>query len=204
MSFPLYDNGAISGPLIGLLFGFVLEGAGFGSPRKLTGQFTLRDFAVFKMMLTAVIVAGFGLWVLEDAGIMGSRSVYIPTLFFWSIAAGGLLIGTGFAVGGYCPGTSLAGLASGRLDALVFVAGMVVGVGLFAGVFESLKPFYTAAEGPEGQTLAQFLGIPVPVILVLMSVAAAAGIALARRIERSRGGVFEVQEVLADARSTQP
>ncbi|MCO5126332.1 MAG: hypothetical protein M9957_03165 [Rhodobacteraceae bacterium] len=62
MSFPLYDLGLPSGLLAGLLFGYALEAAGFGSPRKLTAQFSLRDFAVFKVMFTAVLVAAIGLY----------------------------------------------------------------------------------------------------------------------------------------------
>jgi uncharacterized membrane protein YedE/YeeE len=108
MNWPLYDNGVLSGPFLGLLFGLALEGAGFGSARKLTAQVTLRDFSVFKVMFTAVVVATIGLWLSEIFGLIAPHSVYIPTLFLWSMALGGVLIGTGFALGGYCPGTPAA------------------------------------------------------------------------------------------------
>jgi len=188
MTLPLYDNGALSGLLAGLLFGFVLEGAGFGSPRKLTGQFTLRDFSVFKVMFTAVVVAATGLWLADATGIMPLGKVYVPTLYFWSIAAGGALIGAGFSVGGYCPGTSAVGFASGRLDAIAFIAGMVVGVAVFAGAFDAIEPFYRAAKGPARQTLDQLLGLPAPVILVAFAAMAAGGFWLGSRIERRNGG----------------
>ncbi|MEJ2434237.1 MAG: hypothetical protein P8Y53_14160, partial [Pseudolabrys sp.] len=58
-------------------------------------------------------------------------------------------------VGGYCPGTSTVALSSGRLDGLVFMIGMVLGTGIFASVFESIKGFYLAAQGPAAQTLDQ-------------------------------------------------
>ena len=90
MSFPLYDLSLPSGLLAGLLFGYALEAAGFGSPRKLTAQFSLRDFAVFKVMFTAVLVAAIGLYLLRLGGVIGVQSVYIPTLYFWAILAGGL------------------------------------------------------------------------------------------------------------------
>ena len=158
MTLPLYDGGVASGLLFGLLFGFVLEGAGFGSPRKLVAQFQLRDFAVFKVMLTAVVVCALGLWLAQGAGWIKPGAVYVPTSFFWSIAGGGALIGAGFAIGGYCPGTAVAGLGSGRLDALVFIAGMVIGVWGFAALFDVVTPFYQAGKGPEGQTLPALLG----------------------------------------------
>ncbi len=188
MTLPLYDNGALSGLLAGLLFGFVLEGAGFGSPRKLTGQFNLRDFAVFKVMFTAVVVSATLLWLADATGIMPRAKVYVPTLYFWSIAAGGALIGAGFSIGGYCPGTSAVGFASGRLDAVAFMGGMVVGVAAFAGLFDAIEPFYRAAKGPARQTLDQLLGLPVPVILIAFAVMAAAGFWFGSRIERRNGG----------------
>jgi len=203
MTLPLYDNGMLAGLVTGFLFGLVLEGAGFGSPRKLTAQFTLRDFAVFKVMFTAVVVAAAGLWLLDVLGVMAQGSVFSPTLFFWSIGAGGLLIGAGFAVGGYCPGTSLAGLASGRLDAVVFGAGMVSGIVVFAALFEPLGDFYRAGQGPKGQTLDQWLGVPGLLVVVVLAAAAMAGIALARRMEKRHGGGVAAQEVLLGTRQPQ-
>ncbi|RMD64557.1 MAG: transporter, partial [Alphaproteobacteria bacterium] len=164
MSFPLYDNGFWPALLFGLLFGLALEGAGLASARKLTAQFTLRDFAVLKVMFTAVVVAAIGLWLAEATDIIAPRSVYIPTLFLWATALGGALIGAGFVIGGYCPGTSLSAVASGRWDALVFGAGMVVGIGLFAAGFDVVEPLYRAARGVPRQTVDQLLGLPKPVI----------------------------------------
>lgn len=197
MSIPLDDGGVASGLLAGFLFGYVLEGAGFASPRKLTAQFTLRDFAVFKVMFTAVIVAATGLWLLEAEGAMKPQAVYVPTLYFWSFAAGGVLIGAGFAIGGYCPGTSAAGLGSGRIDAIVFIAGMVVGIVLFGALFDELRPFYLAGQGPEAQTLDQLLGLPTPLILITLAALAAIGFRIGNRLEAIRGGPVSAAEVLS-------
>jgi len=140
MSLPLYDDGIASGLLCGLLFGYALENAGFASPRKLTAQLRLTDWSVFKVMFTAIVVAAIGLYAATEFGWLKPDGVYIPTDFFWAMLAGGALVGAGMAVGGYCPGTSTVGLASGRLDALPFMIGMVLGTGLFAGVFASISP----------------------------------------------------------------
>jgi len=195
MTWPLYDKGMIAALALGFLFGLVLEGGGLGSARKLTGQFTLRDFTVVKVMFTAVVVAATGLWLSEVLGLIGHRGVFIPTLYLWSLAAGGALIGAGFSLGGYCPGTSAVGLAGGRLDALVFIVGMVAGVGAFAAVFEPILPFYRAARGPKGQTLDQLLGLPTPLILIALAAMAAVMFWLGGRIERRFGGPISAAEV---------
>ncbi len=195
MSFPLYDSGFWPALALGVLFGLALEGAGFGSARKLTAQFTLRDFSVFKVMFTAVIVAAAGLWLAEALGMMAPRSVFIPTLYAWAIAIGGALIGAGFALGGYCPGTSAVGLASGRGDALVFIVGMVAGVAVFAWGFDAIFPVYWAAPGPKGQTLDQLLGVPPLAILIALVALAIGGFWLGSRLERRFGGPISSSDV---------
>ena len=140
MNLPLYDGGVASGLLCGVLFGYVLENAGFGSPRKLTAQFRFTDWSVFKVMFTAIIVAAIGLYA-AAARLIRPNGIFIPTTFFWATLTGGALVGAGMAVGGYCPGTSSVALATGRLDGLFFIVGMVLGTGAFAGVFEPIKGF---------------------------------------------------------------
>ncbi|WP_346898403.1 DUF6691 family protein [uncultured Roseibium sp.] len=197
MSIPFYDGGIASGLLSGILFGYVLEAAGFGSPRKLTGQFSLKDFAVFKVMFTAVLVAAVGLYLLRLGGVISDNAVFIPTLFFWALAVGGILIGAGFALGGYCPGTSVVGVASGRVDAVVFVVGMIAGTTLFAYVFDPLTGFYFAAKGPDAQRLPDLLGLPEWLILAVLIVIAMAGFVLGSKLERARGGPFTAKDVCA-------
>jgi len=196
MSMPLYDGGVASGLFAGLLFGYVLEGAGFGSPRKLTAQFRLSDWSVFKVMFTAVIVAAAGLWLAEVSGLIKAQAVFVPTLYFWAVAAGGALIGAGFALGGYCPGTSIVGLGSGRGDALVFIVGMIVGTAVFAALFTSMESFYMAGQGPEGQTVSALLGVPDWVVLIALVAMAAGGWWLGNSFERRLGGPVTVETVL--------
>ena len=85
----------------GILFGFFLERAGFGSPRKLTAMFYLKDFAVLQVMFTAVVVAMVGLLILGGIGQIDLELLAIPDTYLWPQALGGLLLGIGFAVGGY-------------------------------------------------------------------------------------------------------
>lgn len=199
MNFPLYDAGLASGLLVGILFGYILENAGFGSPCKLTAQFRLRDWSVFKVMFTAIVVAAIGLLLFKSAGIIKPNSYFTPTTFLWATLLGGVLIGAGFAVGGYCPGTSVVGLFSGRFDALVFMLGMLVGIGSFAGVHESLQGLLHAAAGPRGQTLSQLLGIPDWGLMILLVVAAVAGFWLARRFESRGEGPLDAETIRGHA-----
>lgn len=188
MSLPIYDSGVASGLLSGVLFGYALEGGGLTNPRKLTAQFRLVDWTVFKVMFSAVLVCAVGLWLARAVGVIGAASVYVPGTFFWATLGGGLFIGAGFALGGYCPGTSAGAAASGRLDALVFIVGMIVGTWIFAAGFEPLKPLYLAAAGPQRQTLGMLLDLPDSVVLAIL-IAVAAGLwQLAGRFEQARGG----------------
>lgn len=199
MIWPLYDSGVASGLLAGFLFGFVLENAGFGSPRKLTGQFRLKDFSVFKVMFTAVIVAATLLWLSKQFGLMGNASYYVPTPFYAAMAVGGLLIGAGFAIGGYCPGTSVAGLAGGRIDALVFMVGMVLGIALFAAWFGPLEEFYLATPGPQGQTLMDLTGVPEWLIIVVLAAMAWGGFKLGTKMERRFGGPYQASDLYPES-----
>jgi len=197
MTLPLYDNGVASGLFCGVLFGYALENAGFASPRKLTAQFRFTDWSVFKVMFTAIIVAAIGLYAVTLAGLLPADGVYVPTTFFWATLSGGALVGAGMAIGGYCPGTSSVALASGRIDGLFFMIGMVLGTGLFAGVFDPLKDFYLAAQGPQGQTLDALFGIPTWAVLGILIIVAVIGFALGTWLERRAGGSLTAKQLNA-------
>ena len=197
MTLPLYDNGVASGLLCGVLFGYVLESAGFASPRKLTAQFRFTDWSVFKVMFTAIIVAAIGLYGAMAAGLIAANGIFIPTTFFWATLTGGALVGAGMAIGGYCPGTSSVALASGRLDGLFFMVGMVLGTGLFGGVFDPIKGFYLAWQGPQAQTLPALFGIPAWAMIGILIVVAALGFALGSWLERRSGGPLTAEQLNA-------
>ncbi len=117
--------------VLGFFFGFFLERAGFSSAKKLTAQFYFKDFAVLKVMCTAIVVAMLGLAYLAMLGWLDMSQVFVPTTFIWPQIAGGLLLGSGFIIGGYCPGTSVAAAAVGKLDAVFFIGGIFIGIFLF-------------------------------------------------------------------------
>jgi len=118
--------------LLGVGFGFSLERAGFGSARKLTAVFYLYDMAVVKVMFTAIVTAMAGLFVLSASGVMDLSELYVEPTSYAAQALGGLVFGAGFIVGGYCPGTSVAAIATGRKDGMAFALGMLAGVLAYA------------------------------------------------------------------------
>jgi len=195
MIFPLGNGGSLIVLIAGFLFGYFLEVSGLGSPRKLNAQFTLRDWSVFKVMFVAIVVAAVGLWLFEAAGWLRFDALKVQTTFFWAMAVGGALLGAGLAIGGYCPGTSVVGLFSGRLDALLFLLGMLIGTLLFAANFDLLQGFYQAGQGPKGQTLVALTGWPTWLILLLLAGLAAAGFRLGAWLETRRGGVISASEL---------
>ena len=113
---------------LGFGFGFCLERAGFGSARKLTAVFYLYDMAVVKVMFSAIVTAMVGIVVLSAAGVLDMGELYVEPTNLAAQLAGGLLFGAGFIVGGYCPGTSVAAMATGQLDGYAFALGMLAGV----------------------------------------------------------------------------
>jgi uncharacterized membrane protein YedE/YeeE len=140
MTFPLMPSpelGLVFAVVSGFGFGFVLERAGFGRAQKLVGQFYGHDMSVFKVMFTAVVTAMLVIVVAAAAGLADFRgiaeSATSETLLV-PFAVGGAVVGAGFVMSGYCPGTSWVAMASGKLDGLFTVLGTVVGAVLWSEV----------------------------------------------------------------------
>jgi hypothetical protein len=117
---------------IGIAFGFVLEASGFSSSRKLAGVFYGYDAVVLKVFFTAAITAMLGLLFFSLFGWVDLNLVYVNPTFITSSIVGGVIMGAGFILGGYCPGTSFCGASIGKTDAMVFIGGLFVGVFIFA------------------------------------------------------------------------
>ena len=176
---------------IGLAFGFFLERAGFGSSRKLTAIFYFRDMSVLKVMFTALLTAMLGLSYFQALGWIASDGVYqMPTVYGAQII-GGLLFGVGFVMGGWCPGTAAVGLASGKLDALLFLGGTILGSILFNELYPVIKGLYTL--GASGvRSVHESLGLAKPTFELLFVLIAVACFWGSERIERrtSGGGAY--------------
>jgi uncharacterized membrane protein YedE/YeeE len=172
--------------VLGGLFGFSLERAGFGNARKLAAQFYLYDMTVFKVMFTSILVAMVGLYVLVGLGWMDLSMLWINPTFVWAQLVGGFLLGVGFIMSGLCPGTSVVSMASGRWDAVATAVGIFVGTGVFAvavDAFPALETLYHAGS-MDVSRLTDLLGVP-PLAFALVVVAiATAGFVGAEKVER--------------------
>ncbi len=129
------ELGLLVALLIGIGFGFVLERAGFGRATKLAAQFYLRDLTVFKVMFSAIVTAMLGLVVASAIGLTSLRDIsesIVSWTYIWPMLIGGFVLGVGFIVSGYCPGTSVVAAASGNIDGAVTVAGVVTGTFIYS------------------------------------------------------------------------
>jgi uncharacterized protein len=136
--------------LIGIAFGFVLESSGFSSSRKLAGVFYGYDMVVLKVFFTGAITAMLGLLFFSLFGWVDLNLVYVNPTYLTSAIVGGVVMGIGFIMGGYCPGTSFCGASIGKIDAMVFIIGLFLGVGIFGAGYDWWEKLY----------LAKFIGSP--------------------------------------------
>ncbi len=146
---PLVINNIISSDtnlllafLIGIGFGLVLESSGFSSSRKLAGVFYGYDTLVLKVFFTAAITAIIGLLFMSLFGWIDLDLVYINPTYLPSAIAGGAIMGAGFILGGFCPGTSFCGASIGKIDAMIFIGGLFIGILLFAEGYPLWETFY--------------------------------------------------------------
>jgi rhodanese-related sulfurtransferase len=173
--------------VIGIGFGFFLERAGFGSGNKLARQFYFRDMAVLKVMFTAIVTAMLGVFFLSRAGLLDLSQVYLTPTNLGANVLGGLVLGVGFVVGGYCPGTSVVAAATGRVDAMVYVLGMFSGMLAVGFAMPALAPLLQwGAMGP--LTLATAWSVPYGVLVAGVALMAGAAFLAAEWAEVKSGG----------------
>lgn len=177
------EVGLVLAVLLGIFFGLFLERGGLANPHKLVGVFYLRDFAVPKVMFSAILVASAGLYLLSDLKVLDLNKVWLVPTFFWPQLVGGLLFGLGFLVSGYCPGTAMAGLASGRIDALITLLGIGAGSFFFAVLYPVLEGFYHSS-GMGAATLPSLLKVNHWFVLIGIFVFAGCMFYLMERYER--------------------
>ncbi|UZR97471.1 YeeE/YedE thiosulfate transporter family protein [Chondrinema litorale] len=128
--------------IIGIGFGFALEQAGFSSSRKLAGMFYGYDTTVLKVFFTAAIVAMIGLVFLNYFEMIDMGIVYVNEYYINSAIIGGVIMGVGFIVGGFCPGTSVCAAAIGKIDAMAYLGGSLIGIFLFGETYSWWENVY--------------------------------------------------------------
>jgi hypothetical protein len=191
------ELGLVVAVLLGFGFGFVLERAGFGRSTKLAAQFYLHDMTVFKVMFSAIVTAMLGVVLASGLGLVDLRALSetaVSETYLWPMTAGGFLLGVGFIVSGYCPGTSLVAMASGAVDGLFTVIGVVVGTVVFSeGMAIPAWARFNDSGARGAFFLYQWLKIPPAVLALGVTVMALGAFLGAERVERifSRGRSVE-------------
>jgi len=160
--------------LLGVGMGVFLERAGFGSAKKLVSQFYLNDMTVFKVMFMAIITAMTGIYLSSVVGFLDMEKVSVVGTYLVPQIVGGLLLGVGFVVGGYCPGTGVVAAATGKIDGMLFILGVFLGTFVYGEVSPWVNDF--ANSSSLGQiTLYEISGIPYGVLVVAIICVALAG-----------------------------
>jgi uncharacterized membrane protein YedE/YeeE len=129
LSFITGPNLLWAGLAFGFLFGVLLHSGGVADYNVIVKQFLFRDFTVLKVMFTAIVVGGVGIFILHGQGL---ANFHIKPAAMLAVVSGAALFGIGMVIYGYCPGTGVAAIAAGKLDALVGFLGMLAGAALYA------------------------------------------------------------------------
>ena len=173
----------LAATIIGIGFGFALEQAGFSSSRKLVGMFYGYDTTVLKVFFTAAIVAMLGTQFLSYFGLIDMKLVYVNPYYIYAAIVGGVIMGVGFVMGGFCPGTSISALSIGKIDAFFYLLGGSIGAFLFGEFFPSFEKLFLAGyKGPV--KLPATLGISDGLFILLVILAATAMFWVAEKAEK--------------------
>lgn len=126
---------SIVGLIMGLIFGACLVLSGLADPDKIISSLRLKDFYVVRTVIVFLLVSITGTWILES---LSAANLHIKPTATLTVCIGGALVGIGLGLTGYGPGTGLASAASGRLDALMTVIGMLFGAHVFILIYPSV------------------------------------------------------------------
>lgn len=168
--------------VFGAAFGFLLHRGRVADYDTIVRQFLLRDFTVIKIMTTAILVGGIGVYLLVQ---MGYAQFHIRPATLMATSLGAAIFGVGMVLYGYCPGTALAAIGGGSLHALVGAAGMIVGGAVYALSFDWVSAHIMPVANMGRLQLPQLLGVGAPVIFSVLGVGAILIFALIERRGRS-------------------
>ncbi|MBE0661855.1 MAG: YeeE/YedE family protein [Bacteroidales bacterium] len=182
--------------VIGLGFGYVLEQAGFSSSRKLAGVFYGYDFVVLRVFFTAATTAMTGLLLFNYIGWIDYSMLYINPMFVWSAIIGGVIMGLGFILGGFCPGTSLTAAVIGKIDAMFFIGGMFIGIFIFGQFYDTFEAIYLG-NNLGGIFVYESLGMSREWFAMILILVALLAFVITQKIEDS---VNDTPRVLREAR----
>lgn len=155
------------GLITGIIFGALLQLGGVSRFERQLGAMLLKDMTILKFMLSAIIVGMIGINLLAGLEVV---PLSVKGTAIGANLIGGIIFGIGWAIVGYCPGTSLAALGEGRTGAIWAIAGMFTGAAIYA---ES-EPYFAnniLSWGKYGKlTLASLLGVSPWIIVLVLTI----------------------------------
>lgn len=174
-------NALILGLATGAVFGFLLQKGRVLRFERQVGAMRLKDFTILKFMMSAILVGMVGLQILRGAGVLefGHKAMNLG-----AVGLGGILFGAGWAVMGYCPGTSVGAVAEGRWHAAFAILGMLLGAALYAEAYPWLKETVLAFRDFGKIGLPEATGLPAWLWIAVLGAAFAGAFVLFEKIER--------------------
>lgn len=163
---------------LGLFFGFVLQKCGATNPQRIIDMLRLKDFHLMKAILSGIGLSSLVLFILLALGVIDNGNLSVKSSYI-GVPLGGAILGAGWAISGFCPGTGVVAAGAGRKDALFFILGGLVGAFAFMLIYGTLKStvLFSALGGKA--TLAE-TGVEkfTPLILSVPALVVAGGIAI--------------------------
>ena len=150
----------------GVIFGFLLQKGRVLRYEKQVSALLLKDMTIFKFMLSAIVVGMFGILALSDMGLI---TLNHKAMNIGGLVLGGALFGVGWAVMGYCPGTSVGAVGEGRWHAIFGVIGMVVGAGIYAQTYPFFKSTILAWSDLGKVGLTEDIGINLWIVAIVFT-----------------------------------
>lgn len=123
--------------VFGLLFGFVLYRSGAANPQRIIDMLRLKDAHLVKVILMAIGTSSLLLFISGNMGLVAPH--FSVKTAYVGVMAGAVIFGVGWALSGFCPGTSIVAAGTGRKDAWVFILGGLLGAFVYMVIYGDIK-----------------------------------------------------------------
>jgi hypothetical protein len=149
----------VLGLLTGIAFGAILQRVGASSYELIVNMLRLKNLTIMKFLLSAIAVGAVGMYLVAELFPEQSH-IGIAPFYLVGIVTGGLMFGVGWAVCGYCPGTSIVAMAEGKIDAAFTVLGGLAGALTLSLVWRWIEPALIEPLDFGSRSLPDILGTP--------------------------------------------